>query len=83
MLTANIQPVTVVNATATQLGAYIINYDLLSQNCLTYWCLLDQSGNNIWNSNFRVPPEVLADWGSNDLVILQSIADANGFVIIP
>jgi len=80
-LTAYIQPVPVVESTATQLSTYIINYDLQSQNCQTYWWLSTDSGTKIYEGNWSVPQEVLANWGSDDKVIIEGLAAAKNFVI--
>ena len=37
----------------------------------------------MYSGNYSVPPEVLASWGTDDSVLMQSLAEANGFVIIP
>jgi hypothetical protein len=61
----------------------IKNYDLQSQNCILYWYISDINGNNIYSGNYNVPPSVLENWGHDDSVIIQSLANDNGFTIIP
>ena len=78
----NIQPVSILNQTATQLGAYVINYDLNAQNCTLFWKLMTSEGNSIYSGNYSVPHEVLAVWGADDALLMQSLADSNGFIII-
>jgi len=80
-LTAYIQPVTVVDKEATQLSQYVINYDLQGQNCQTYWQLQDASGSNIYDGNWSVPQDVLEIWGTDDTIIIASLAQDKGFVI--
>jgi len=80
-LTAYIEPVIVVENTATQLSTYIINYDLTGQHCTTYWQLSNSSGSKLYDGNWDVPQNVLAIWGTDDKVIIEGLAKAKGFVI--
>ena len=82
-LTVNIQSVQVINTSGTTLSAYVIHYDLAGQNCTLYWTLLDDSGNKIYDGNYSVPPDVLANWGTDDMVIMASLADSMNFIILP
>jgi hypothetical protein len=83
MNTVQIQPVTIVNQTANQLYAYVIHYDLNAQNCNLFWSLNNSDGVSLYSSNWSVPADVLAQWGSDDSVIINALAAANGFVIAP
>ena len=79
-LTAQIQPVQVLNEQVTTLNAYVINYD--GTNCSLYWWLTSEDGDKHYDGNFDVPSEILLSWGIDDSIILQSLADANGFILI-
>jgi len=82
-LTVNINQVQVIQNSGTTLSAYVIHYDLSGQNCTLYWALLDDNGNTIYDGNYDVPSDVLVNWGSDDMVIMTSLANSMGFVIIP
>jgi len=83
MNTVQIQPITIVNQTATQLYAYVIHYDLIAQNCVLYWSLNNSDGVSLYSGNWTVPSEILSQWGTDDSIIINSLATANGFVIVP
>ena len=82
MNTVQIQPVMIVNQSATQLSAYVIHYDLNAQNCVLYWELKDSMGGTLYNGNWSVPSEILTQWGTDDTIIMNELASANGFTII-
>jgi len=81
-LTANIEPVQIISQTGVKLSCYVINYDLQSQSCDLYWWLSDDNGNNIYSGNYSVPPDVLANWGHDDTIIIHALANDKGFIII-
>ena len=83
MNTIQIQPVSIINQSATQLSAYVIHYDLNAQNCTLYWTLNTADGISLYSGNWTVPAEILAEWGTDDTVIINALAAANGFVIAP
>lgn len=80
-LTAYIEPVPVVENTATELSTYVVNYDLGGQNCTTYWWLSNSQGQKLYDGNWNVPQDVLAIWGEDDRVIIEGLAKAKNFVI--
>lgn len=82
MLTVQINPVQIMNQQGTQLSAYIIHYDLESQNCTAFWMLNDVNNNRLYEGNYNIPADVLTNWGSDDNVIIQAVADGLGFTII-
>ncbi len=79
-LTSNIQPVKILENTATILSTYVINYNGIS--CELYWWLSDSYNNKLYDGNYSVPYEVLISWQSDDSVLLQSLANNKGFIII-
>ena len=81
-LTVNIEPVKIISQTGVKLTAYIINYDLQSQNCILYWYISDINDNNIYSGNYTVPQSVLENWGHDDFIIIQSLVNDKGFTII-
>ena len=82
-LTVQIQPVKIIDKSGTTLSAYVINYDLVGQNCTLYWMLSDDLGNKLYDGNYNVPQDVLINWGTNDMSIMDSLASSMGFVIVP
>jgi hypothetical protein len=82
-LSVQIQPVQVVESSATVLSAYVVNYDLQAQNCQLYWWLSNSSGANLYQGNWSVPQDVLATWGTDDDVIIAALAADKGFIIVP
>ena len=82
-LTVQIQPVQIIDKSGSTLSAYVIHYDLAGQNCILYWNILDVNGNKIYEGNYRVPTDVLINWGMDDNLIMDSLTNAMGFVIVP
>ena len=80
-LVASISPVPVINKQAIYLNAYILRYDLQSTYCTARYNLLGVSGSLLFSEDYEVPPEVLATWGTDDKVIIQSIAADKGLTI--
>lgn len=80
-LIANIEPINYFNETGTQLGCYVSFYDLEANTCILYWWLFDANQSVIFNANWEVPPETLAIWGSDDVILIEALADAKGFTI--
>lgn len=81
-LVANIQPIQIIDKTATQLSTYIVNYDLQGKNCSTYWWLTDSTGRCLYEGNYKIPEDVLATWTTNDDIIIEAVATGKGFTII-
>ena len=82
-LTVKIEPIQIIDKRGVTISAIVSNYDLNGQNCQLYWWLSDDLGNNIYNGNYNVPPDTLSVWGSDDMVIMSSLATSMGFVIVP
>ena len=80
-LIANIEPVSFFNETATQLGCYVSFYDLNASNCILYWWLYDENQSVISNANWDVPFSVIEQWGTDDTVLIESLAAEKGFTI--
>ena len=75
-LIASITPVSILNEQAVYLSSYIIRYDLQATQCIARYDLLNTSGSLLYSENYEVPPAVLANWGTDDKVIIQNIASA-------
>ena len=81
-LTATIEPVILFNQTGTTLGCDVLFYDLSGVFCQVGWWLLNENESQIYWSRWQVPQDVLDVWGSNDNIIIESLAVAQGFTII-
>ena len=80
MNTLQIQPVSIINQSATQLSAYVIHYDLNEQNCILYWSLNTAEGVSLYSGNWTVPSEILSQWGTDDSIIINALAAEKGFI---
>ena len=80
-LKASITPVSIVNQQAVYLTAYILNYDLQAIYCKARYDLLNISGSLLYSEDYEVPQNVLSTWGTDDKVIIQSIANAKNLTI--
>ena len=82
-LTVQIQPVQIIDKSGSTLSAYVIHYDLAGQNCILYWNITDTNTNIIYDGNYTVPTDILTKWGTDDTLIMNSLTNAMGFVIVP
>lgn len=73
-LVASITPVSILNQQAIYLSAYVLRYDLQAKNCKVRYELLSTGSGLLYSEDYDVPENVLAVWGTDDKVILQSIA---------
>lgn len=80
-LKATITPVSILNEQAVYLSTYVIRYDLQATNCKVRYDLLNISGSLLYSEDYDVPPSVLANWGVDDKVIIQSVASAKNLTI--
>lgn len=80
-LKASITPVSILNQQAVFLSAYVLQYDLQATQCIVRYNLLNTSGSVLFNDDYEVPESVLATWGTDDKVIIQSIAAAKNITI--
>ena len=80
-LVASITPVSILNKQAIYLSAYVLRYDLQAINCRVRYELLATGSGLLYSEDYEVPENVLANWGTDDKVILQSIATAKNLNI--
>jgi hypothetical protein len=80
-LKASITPVSILNQQAVYLSAYVLRYDLQATQCNVRYNLLNISGSILYNEDYEVPENVLTTWGTDDKVIIQSIATDKGLTI--
>jgi len=80
-LTATIQPVQVLNKQATFLTTIITSYDLQATVCTVQWGLWDSNNLPVAVDVYNIPPDVLANWGSDDTLIPKTVASYLGVTI--
>jgi hypothetical protein len=80
-LIASITPVSILNEQAVYLSSYIIRYDLQATQCIARYDLLGISGSLLYSEDYEVPPAVLANWGTDDKIIIQAIASDKSLTI--
>lgn len=81
-LTAQIEPVIIFNESGTILCCDIIHYDLVQTSCEVNWWLLNENESQIYSARWFVPTDTLANWGEDDTIIINALAEALGFTII-
>jgi hypothetical protein len=67
-LVASITPISILNKQAIYLSAYVLRYDLQAKNCKVRYELLSTGSG-------------LATWGTDDKVIIQSVATDKNLTI--
>jgi hypothetical protein len=82
-LIAQVEPITIFHEVGVTLCCEIIRYDLVQTDCEVNWWLLNENGSQIYMDRWHVPQETLSVWGEDDTIIIQALADAKNFVIIP
>jgi hypothetical protein len=80
-LIASITPVSILNEQAVYLSSYIIRYDLQATQCIARYDLLNISGSLLYSEDYKIPEDVLSTWGTDDKVIIQSIASFKNLTI--
>jgi hypothetical protein len=80
MLKVRIQPVTGFGKTAVFAGIRLMHYDLLSKNASCTFNLYEEEGDYFTTKVVNMASEELADWGTDDLVLVDSILIKEGFV---
>lgn len=80
-LVASIQPTTILDKQAIYLSVYVLRYDLQAISCKVRYELLATGSVMLYNEDYNVPESVLASWGTDDKVIIQSVASAKNLVI--
>ena len=83
MLRTNIEPILYEGKIATQIATRVDMYDMQAQRCILFFKLTNDTDGAYFVDTWQVPPSVLADWGVDDTVLVQALADEKGFTIIP
>jgi len=72
---------TVDGHTIKYVGARIQSYDLDSLRCEVRFKLFDDNFCGFHTEVWNVPPQFLENWGIDDIVIFEAIADYKGFTL--
>lgn len=68
--------------TATRLTVLVLNFETTATNCTTYWQLLTEEKQQLAQGNYTLTEEEFANWGTDNSVVNQYVADAIGVTII-
>lgn len=68
--------------TATQMSVLVLNFPTDAITCTTYWQLLDAEGSQLSQGNYTLTEEQFAQWGQDNNVVNEYVADAIGVTII-
>jgi hypothetical protein len=82
MLTTNIEPILFEGKIATRLLTRIDFYDMQAQRCNLFFKVANDRDGAYYIETWDVPPSVLENWGTDDAVIVQALAENKGFTII-
>lgn len=67
--------------TLKYVGARVLLYDLDSQRCEVHFKLFDEDFMVFYLETWNVPSQFLENWGTDDIVIFEAIADYKGFTL--
>jgi hypothetical protein len=68
--------------TATRLSVLVLNFATDATTCTTYWQLLTEEGKTLSQDNYTLTEEQFAEWGRDNSVVNEYVAEAIGVVII-
>lgn len=68
--------------TATLLNVLVLNFDTTATTCTTYWQLLTEKGQQLTQGNYTLTEEEFANWGTDNSVVNQYVANAIGVTLI-
>lgn len=81
-MTVDIKDVQILDKQANKLSARVIMYDLSGSSATVYWWLSNSESTNLYDGNCELGEEVVENWGLDDMVILEAVADKMGFEVI-
>ena len=82
MLTTNIEPIQFEGKTATRIVTRVDFYDMQAQRCNLFFKATNDEDGAYYIETWQVPESVLENWGTDDMVLVQALADDKGFTII-
>ena len=68
--------------TATQMTVFVLNFETTATTCTTYWQLLTEDGKQLSQGNYTLTEEQFAEWGTDNSVVNEYVAEAIGVVLI-
>lgn len=68
--------------TATRMTVLVLNFETTATTCTTYWQLLSEDGLQLAQGNYTLTEEQFNDWGQDNNVVNEYVAEAIGVVII-
>jgi hypothetical protein len=68
--------------TATRLTVLVLNFPTDATTATTYYQLLTEEGVQLRQGNYTLTEEEFANWGTDNNVVNQYVADAIGVVLI-
>ena len=78
-----IQPITFpIKGTATQMAVLVLNFETNATTAVTYWQLFTEDGAQVADGNYTMTEEQFAEWGTDNNVVNEYVADAIGVTII-
>jgi len=83
MLIANIEPVQTPKGIGTKLATTIVFYDMKAQNVIVDYFILNEAGSYVDHRKLDISDtNILSNWGTDDTIIAQAVADIQGYTII-
>lgn len=78
-----IQPITFpIKGTATQMSVLVLNFETNATTAVTYWQLFTEDNTQVLDGNYTMTEEQFAEWGYDNNVVNEYVADAIGVTII-
>lgn len=78
-----IQPITFpIKGTATQMSVLVLNFETNATTAVTYWQLFTEDNIQVLDGNYTMTEEQFAEWGYDNNVVNEYVADAIGVTII-
>jgi hypothetical protein len=68
--------------TATRMTVLVLNFATDATTATTYWQLLTEDGKQLAQGNYTMTEEEFAQWGTDNSVVNEYVANAIGVTII-
>lgn len=68
--------------TATRMTVLVLNFETTATTCTTYWQLLSEDGLQLAQGNYTLTEEQFNDWGQDNNVVNEYVAEAIGVTIL-
>lgn len=79
-----IQPIIFpIKGTATQMAVLVLNFETNATTAVTYWQLFTEDNIQVLDGNYTMTEEQFAEWGQDNNVVNEYVAEAIGVTIIP